>query len=102
MMLRLIMTTWCRTQKKKREVSARAMTEKEGAKATLQEEMKKKKDRITGLSNELSETVDVIKDLHEECDWMLENFKERKKLRAAEVESLRRAKATLAGADYNG
>merc|ERR1719198_1604963 len=78
--------------KKKREVSARAMTEKEGAKATLQEELKKKKDRIAGLSNELSETVDVIKDLHKECDWLLQNFEERKKLRAAEVEALNRAK----------
>jgi len=85
--------------KKKREVSARAMTEKEGAKATLQEEMKKKKDRISGLENELSETNDVIEDLHKECDWLLQNFEERKKLRAAEVEALNRAKATLAGAD---
>jgi len=85
--------------KKKRELSARAMTEKEGVKAQLQEELKKKVDGITGLTNELAETVDVIADLHKECDWLLANFQERKKLRAAEVESLQRAKATLAGAD---
>jgi chromosome segregation ATPase len=85
--------------KKKREVSARAMTEKEGARATLQAELKKSKDRIVGLTNELSETVDIIKDLHEDCDWLLKNFQERKKLRTAEVEALRRAKATLSGAD---
>jgi len=49
----------------------------------------------------LEETIDVIADLHKECDWLLENFKERKKLRAAEVEALRKTKATLAGADYD-
>jgi len=87
--------------KKKREVTARAVTQKEGVKAALQEEIKKKKDRIDGLSNELEETIDVIADLHKECDWLLENFKERKKLRAAEVEALRKTKATLAGADYD-
>jgi len=82
--------------KKKREVTARAMTEKEGTKAALQEEKKKKKDRIEGLSTELKETIDVIADLHKDCDWLLQNFQERVKLRAAEVEALRKAKSTLA------
>jgi len=84
--------------KKKREVSARGMTQKEGVKAGLQEEIKKNKDRITGLSTELKETIDVIEDLHDECDFLLKNFQERVKLRGAEVESLNRAKSTLAGA----
>merc|ERR1719253_2343135 len=83
---------------KKREVSARATTEKEGSKAGMEEELTKKKKRIAGLTDELTETVDVIKDLHEDCDWLLTNFEERKKLRAAEIESLQRARAILAGA----
>jgi len=85
--------------KKKREVTARAMTEKEGAKAALQGNKKKKNDRITGLNTELKETIDVVEDLHKDCDWLLKNFQERIKLRAAEVEALQRAKSTLAGAD---
>jgi len=86
--------------KKKREESARAITAKEGSKAALQAEKKKKTDRIAGLKEEHKETEDVIADLHEDCDWLLKNFEERKKLRAAEVEALTKAKATLAGADY--
>merc|ERR1711865_1029159 len=54
---------------------------KEGVKAGLQEEIKKNKDRITGLSTELKETIDVIEDLHDECDFLLKNFQERVKLR---------------------
>jgi chromosome segregation ATPase len=84
--------------KKKREVTARAMTEKEGAKAALQENKKKGKDRIQALKEELAETIDVIADLHKDCDWLIKNFEERVKLRAAEVESLRKAKSALAGA----
>lgn len=86
--------------KLKRESTARAMTEKEGAKAALQEERKKGLDRIAGLQTELKETIDVIADLHEECDWLMKNFEERKKLREGEVGALERAKATLSGADY--
>jgi septal ring factor EnvC (AmiA/AmiB activator) len=90
------------TAKKKREISSRAMTEKEGAKAGLQEELKKQKDKKKGLEDELKETIDVIKDLHDECDDLLKSFAERTKLRDAEVEALRKTKSVLAGADYKG
>jgi len=83
--------------KKRREVAARSLTEKEGVKAGIQEDMKRKKDRITGLQNELAETIDVLADLHKECDWILANFLERIRLRAAEVEGLQKCKAVLAG-----
>jgi len=88
------------TAKKKRETSARAMTEKEGAKAGLQEEMKKQRDRKIGLDDELQETKDVIADLHNDCDELLKNFQDRTKLRNAEKEALQRSKAVLAGADF--
>mmetsp|Transcript_122853 Transcript_122853/g.192843 ORF Transcript_122853/g.192843 Transcript_122853/m.192843 type:complete len:666 (+) Transcript_122853:2-1999(+) len=88
------------TAKKKRETTARAMTEKEGAKAGLQEELKKQKDYKNGLEEELQETNDVISDLHEDCDKLLRNFQERTKLRNAEKEALQRAKSVLAGADF--
>jgi len=84
--------------KKKREVTARAMTEKEGVKAGFQAERQKKEKRIDGLSTELKETIDIIADCHKNCDWLLANFETRIKLRAAEVEALRKAKSTLSGA----
>merc|ERR1719316_2394369 len=40
---------------KMRDSRMRAMTQKEGAKATLEEEITKRKSRISGLSNELRE-----------------------------------------------
>ena len=35
------------------------------------------------------------------CGWLLSNFEARKAARAGEVESLKNAKAVLAGADYS-
>jgi len=81
--------------KSKREVTARQMTEKEGVKAAVEEELKKTADRVDGLSKQLGETVDIIANIHKDCDWLLANFAERKKLRAAEVNALQRAKSML-------
>jgi len=81
--------------KSKREVTARAMTEKEGVKAGLEEEAKKGHDRNEALQTQQAETIDILANLHKECDWLLDNFQERKKLRAAEIEALTRAKSTL-------
>lgn len=40
-------------------------------------------------------------DLHLACDWLLSNFDSRKAARAGEVDSLKKAKAVLSGADYS-
>merc|ERR1719199_120317 len=37
--------------------------------------------------------------LHQDCDWLLENFDSRKEAREDETESLKKAKAVLSGAD---
>jgi chromosome segregation ATPase len=37
--------------------------------------------------------------LHQDCDWLLSNFDSRKEARADEIESLKKAKAVLSGAD---
>merc|ERR1719343_694533 len=42
-----------------------------------------------------------IASLHGECDWLLQYFDVRAQARADEVESLKRAKAVLSGADYS-
>jgi len=42
-----------------------------------------------------------LKDLHMECDWLLANFEVRKTARVGEVDSLKKAKAVLSGADYS-
>lgn len=45
--------------------------------------------------------IEVLGDLHSECDWLLQNYGVRKEARAGEVESLKKAKAVLAGADFS-
>jgi len=43
----------------------------------------------------------VLASLHQECDWLVQNFDTRKAARAGEVDSLNNAKAILAGADFS-
>jgi len=42
-----------------------------------------------------------LKDLHLECDWLIENYGTRKEARSGEIEALKKAKAVLAGADFS-
>merc|ERR1719399_1174692 len=74
----------------KRAADAKSITEKEAAKAGLEAEME------AAMAK-----GEQLKDLHLECDWLLENFEVRKEARAGEVDALKKAKAVLSGADYS-
>merc|ERR1719181_2348409 len=78
--------------KKKRAQDSKAITEKEGAKAAAEASLQQE---------ELASTNEYLADLHNECDWLLDNFDARKAARTDEIESLAKAKAVLAGADYS-
>jgi hypothetical protein len=41
----------------------------------------------------------VLRDLHQECDWLLQNFGTRKRARTGEIDSLAKAKAIISGSD---
>merc|ERR1712157_409546 len=71
--------------------SAKADAEAALGKATLEKKSSLKEDYATAM---------LLKDLHLECDWLLSNFQTRKEARAGEVDSLKKAKAVLSGADY--
>jgi len=47
------------------------------------------------------ETAKYIGGLHEECDWLLKYYGERKSARSGEIDALGKAKAVLSGADYS-
>merc|ERR1719343_531844 len=85
----------------KRAADSASIAEKEGAKADLEAELEKltveHKDTVMAIMAKEEE----LKDLHLECDWLLANFEARKAARAGEVESLKKAKAVLSGADYS-
>jgi len=93
--------TMMQDAKAKRAADAKSISEKEGTKADLQGELQTHKDAKSAATKELAATAEYISGLHAECDWLVENHEARKAARASEVESLKNAKAVLAGADYS-
>merc|ERR1719247_1750696 len=85
----------------KRAEDSRTVTEKEGTKASLESELQGAKDAKRAEEKELLATREYLQNLHNECDWLLENFDLRKQARADEVDALKKAKAVLSGADFS-
>jgi hypothetical protein len=63
-----------------------------GATETHQENLGVTQKKLKGAEDQLGV-------LHQDCDWLLSNFDSRKEARADEIESLKKAKAVLSGAD---
>merc|ERR1719499_2339872 len=85
----------------KREADSKLLSEKEGAKAETAAALEAHEEGKAFAAKELESTMETIKALHSECDWLLQYFDARKEARASEVESLKSAKAVLRGADYS-
>merc|ERR1719395_303899 len=84
----------------KRASDSASIAEKEGAKADAEAAVQKASEEKTSTVQEAMAKAEEISALHGECDWLLSNFEARREARAGEVESLKNAKAVLAGADY--
>jgi len=85
----------------KRASDSSTLTNKEAAKADLEVELEARKEAKASATQELTATLDEIKALHAECDWLLQYFDVRKEARDGEIESLKNAKSVLAGADFS-
>merc|ERR1719161_2609981 len=85
----------------KRTQDSKAIVEKEGVKSTATEAVNVVTKDITGATKELGATTAILADLHNECDFLLQAYDQRKQSRADEIEGLSKAKAVLAGADYS-
>merc|ERR1719375_2542434 len=85
----------------KRTADSKSITEKEAQKAGLEADLMGAKDIKKEKSDELYATEEYIVQLHGSCDFLMKNFDLRKKARADEVDSLKRAKAVLSGADFS-
>merc|ERR1719235_648702 len=84
----------------KRAADSQAITDKENAKAGVEELIVKlEKDHKSKLEESMA-TAEYLADIHGECDWLLQEYDTRKEARADEVESLKKAKAVLSGADF--
>merc|ERR1719382_215566 len=86
---------------KKRAADVKSMATKEKAKADAEET------KTTDIASKKVETKEMmatemyVGDLHQECDWLLQNFDLRKSARADEADALTQAKAVLSGADFS-
>jgi len=85
----------------KRVTDSKSITEKEGNKADDEANLQHLgKERLAKMKEALA-TVNVIENLHKDCDWLLKNFDVRKEARSGEVDALKKAKAVLSGADFS-
>lgn len=87
--------------KAKRVQDSKSLADKESSKADAEDHLEKLAEQILTKMKEHMAVQDTLKQTHAECDWLLENFDTRKEARAGEVESLKKAKAVLSGADFS-
>jgi hypothetical protein len=85
----------------KRAQDAKTLTEKGAARADLEADLQAHTAAKGSASSELMATGEYIASLHAECDWLVQHYDVRKEARAGEVDSLGKAKAILAGADFS-
>merc|ERR1719476_1054492 len=85
----------------KRAADSKSAEQKSGEKAELEAALIKLQQDKKDTTKELYLKETQIKDLHSECDWLISTFEVRKEARAGEVDSLKKAKAVLSGADYS-
>mmetsp|Transcript_1998 Transcript_1998/g.4508 ORF Transcript_1998/g.4508 Transcript_1998/m.4508 type:complete len:691 (+) Transcript_1998:62-2134(+) len=85
----------------KRALDAKSITDKEGMKASLEEELQADMTEERSAKADQRATQEELGSLHGECDWLLQQFDLRKTARAEEVDALSKAKAVLSGADFS-
>jgi len=81
-----------------REQDQKTMVDKKSSKAELEKKHVEAKATIATSFEELQNSHQYLSELHNQCDFLVDNFEARNTARAAEIESLKNAKATLAGA----
>merc|ERR1719356_1635807 len=85
----------------KRTADSKSLQEKLSAKADTESALEDHKGQKLDAAKELMATMAYIKSLHVECDWLIQYFDVRKEARSGEIDSLKKAKAVLSGADYS-
>lgn len=85
----------------KRMIDSKAISDKEGMQAELEEKLHKNRQALRGEKANLQETLNELRSLHLDCDWLAQNYDVRKNAREEENDSLEKAKAVLNGADYD-
>jgi len=85
----------------KRAADSKSITVKEGEKADTETALSAHSENHKSTTKELMATLEYISSLHADCDWLLKFFDMRKEARTGEIDSLKKAKAVLSGADFS-
>merc|ERR1719310_584706 len=85
----------------KRAKDVKTIQEKQSAIADSEEILTSAKGDLKAKKSELMTVESYMLQLHTECDFLMQNYDLRKSARAEEMDALKQAKATLAGADYS-
>jgi len=86
--------------KEKRAADSKTLTDSVAEKAELEADLKSNKDAENANIKQTQATLQVLAQLHTECDWLLENYNMRSDARTSEMGALTNAKAVLNGANY--
>jgi Tfp pilus assembly protein PilW len=81
-----------------READSKSVVNKKSAKAALESKLVTAKEEKAVTFEELNNAHTFLGDLHSSCDFVVQNFEMREQARGTELESLKSAKAVLAGA----
>merc|ERR1719265_598090 len=87
--------------KEKRTADTKLLGDKMAAKAETDAALEKHTDEKAVTTEELQGNAAYIASLHADCDWLLENFDQRKEARVGEIDAMMKAKDVLQGADYS-
>ena len=85
----------------KRAADSKSITAKEGEKADAETALSEQSENHKSTTSELMATLEYIQSLHADCDWLVKFFDMRKEARTGEIDSLKKAKAVLSGADFS-
>jgi len=88
--------------KTSRQNNAKSIVDKEASRAEVDASLEKEKEGQATTQAELENIHTRLGDLHSSCDFIMGNFDLRRTARASEIESLKNAKAVLAGANFSG
>merc|ERR1719217_1595951 len=93
--------TFMKDSADKRASDSKSISDKEGFKAETEATLIKDEESHMATMKEAMATHQFLAEVHGDCDWLLSNFENRKSARAGEIDSLKKAKAVLSGADYS-
>eukprot|EP00811_Abedinium_folium_P023726 NODE_3336_length_2051_cov_3.957900.p1 GENE.NODE_3336_length_2051_cov_3.957900~~NODE_3336_length_2051_cov_3.957900.p1 ORF type:complete len:664 (-),score=177.56 NODE_3336_length_2051_cov_3.957900:60-1832(-) len=86
--------------KEKKAQDTKTLTEKKNAKSDTETELDGLQESRQSTQHGLKATKKHLAALHDECDWLVENFDTRKQARASEIDAIGKAKDVLNGASY--